>query len=209
MNRKHSFAAWFISPVAGLPRAFWRGRRSLLVLGVLLGVAVLMAPEARAGGLNSRKTGAGAKKVPVTITGINAKEGVVTAKDTAGNAFQFPANAAALKTLKVGQKVDTKFIRNAVRLGGAQLPHCECGKMADGTCWCSKCPGDACFKIGCPYGDCRSTKPGQDKPVFEGPSGRPPGGSGASIRLPMRLFWSRVWNEDEHVQACKPQEVER
>lgn len=134
-----------------------------LVVSLFALVAVLWARVDVKGG-KVRAIAAGARNLSVTIIAVNPKEGVVTAKDTAGIMFEFPATPATLKGLKVGAKVNTKFIKQAVSqaasLSGAKLPFCACGKMNDGKCWCSKCPGDPCFKIGCPYGECRQPKTG-------------------------------------------------
>ncbi len=151
-------------------RAAGPARRPLLLLGLLLSLTLLPASEARVASRVGKKVAAGTRNALVTITAVNMKEGMVTAKDTAGITFEFPANTATLKSLKVGAKVNSKFIQQAVSLSGTKLPHCDCGKMSDGKCWCSKCPGDYCFKFGCPYGDCRSPKAGDDKPIVISPN---------------------------------------
>lgn len=157
-------------------RAGWKlaGKRVVLLgvfLGLVLGFPTLLVAEACMDSPDDKKGASDARNVPVTIIKVNVKKGVVLVRDTAGITFEFPAEARTLKSLKIGQKLDTKFIRavshqaqaaTAATPGGRGLPFCPCGKMGDGKCWCSKCLGDPCFKIGCPYGDCRAFKVGED-----------------------------------------------
>lgn len=81
-----------------------------------------------------------------TITAIDASSGMVTARETeTGDTFQFTPKPDVLKTLKVGQKVDTKLIRSAgsslaeeggVKERGAKM--CSCGTWPGGSC--KPCP---------------------------------------------------------------------
>lgn len=152
-------------------RAAGPARRPLLLLGLLLSLTLLPASEARVASPVGKKVAAGTRNALVTISAVNMNEGMVTAKDTAGITFEFPANPATVKKLKVGAQVNSQFIQQAVSLSGAKRPHCPCGQRpSDGKCWCSKCLGDPCFKFGCPYGDCRSRKTGDDKPIVISPN---------------------------------------
>ena len=109
------------------------------------------------------------------VKAIDVKASLVTAEEYgSGVTFTFRASKSMLLALKVGQQVTTSEIASTVSafnlrwpMGG--LPHCPCGKMPDsGKCWCSRHPGDACFKIGCPYG----ALPGaHDEPTRSGPPG--------------------------------------
>ena len=56
-----------------------------------------------------------------SITGIDQRAGVVTARETAtGRVFQFrPQNAALLNQLKVGQEIYANFARAQVSVDGA------------------------------------------------------------------------------------------
>lgn len=91
-----------------------RLRRIVVLLGVVLGLAVVLAPEARAA------------QPCCEITAIDTRTGVVAAKEVrTGKTFQFKVtNASLLKTLKVGQKVWANFGTHQVSVDGAS-PCCE------------------------------------------------------------------------------------
>ncbi len=64
-------------------------------------------------------TPAGAGEPCCAITAIDAKTGEVAARDvTTGVVFRFPASEVARKQMKVGQRVDARFIANTVGMSG-------------------------------------------------------------------------------------------
>src|SRR5437870_6605766 len=78
-----------------------------------------------------------------SITGIDQRAGVVTARETAtGRVFQFrPQNAALLNQLKVGQEIYANFARAQVSVDGAS-PCCTIvGAKATAT------PGTPCCNV--------------------------------------------------------------
>lgn len=84
---------------------------SLTLLGALFLAMVALAPYA------------GAITPCCGVTVIDAKTGLVTAKETAtGKTFQFKVdNVKLLKGLKIGQKVDADFASGEVALPGPAL----------------------------------------------------------------------------------------
>jgi hypothetical protein len=55
------------------------------------------------------------------VTGIDAKTGIVAAKEnSSGRVFQFSANAVVLKNLRVGQSVYANFTSQQVSVNGAE-----------------------------------------------------------------------------------------
>lgn len=59
-----------------------------------------------------------------SVTGVNAKTGMVTAKETStGRTFQFKANAALLKTLSAGSPIYANFSSKQVSVNGL-VPCC-------------------------------------------------------------------------------------
>ncbi len=83
---------------------------SLVVLGVLLGLALVLAPEARAA-------------TPCCgITAMDVRTGLVTARETAtGRAFQFQVkDASLLKSLRVGQNISADLKGMSVTLPAAK-----------------------------------------------------------------------------------------
>ena len=59
-----------------------------------------------------------------SVTGVNAKTGMVTAKETStGRTFQFKANAALLKTLSAGSPIYANFSSKQVSVNG-EAPCC-------------------------------------------------------------------------------------
>ncbi len=151
---------------------WWTPVRSVLLVGIVLAAA----------GWGGSAWAAGGPAGPCcTITGLDAKKGVATARDaTTGAVFEFPASAAALKGIRVGQKVTSSFVRNAVRGLGGRLGEggrCPCGQTTTGACWCSSDPNDLCFMWGCSGGQgVVGGKPGgpvqMQQPGKAGPSSR-------------------------------------
>lgn len=113
-----------------LRRGAWRRRGWCVLLG---GLFLALA------GL-----GAAAGATPCCkITGVDAKKGVVTAREIAtGETVLFPASPTAIKGLKVGQKVELGFIRETTAAAGfwpfpEPGPRCPCGIDSQGKCWCT------------------------------------------------------------------------
>ena len=124
----------------------------MMALALLLVVSVI--PTAHAG-------------PPVcTVISIDQAHGVVTARDAKDVTFSFRGNAATVRSLKVGQTLDARFIRQAegtvARTGGgrADTGDCLCGKTRDGQCWCTGGPETECPCSEVPGGGTGPGEPG-------------------------------------------------
>ncbi len=97
----------FVSEKIGANRAL--ARWMVAGLGVFLVLAVVLAPGARANDPNNG-----------IITAIDARSGLVTARETAtGRTFQFKVSSILLlRTLKVGQAVEADFGAKSVSITG-------------------------------------------------------------------------------------------